>query len=98
MHHRWAEAAVCSTAFVFLAGCHHHQTLRSSIVRSNFIFEATVQQVSGTTLPDYVRADLQTLVVHVTRAFTAEFQEFVGQTVTVGLLPGSPVKTQSARV
>ena len=91
----WAKAAFLAAAFLALTGCHHHMLLRTSIVRSNFIFAATVQQVGGSGAPDFFRARRETLTVRVTRAFTAEFQEFVGQTVTIRLLADSPVKTRS---
>jgi hypothetical protein len=91
----WAKAAFLAAAFLALTGCHHQMLLRTSIVRSNFIFAATVQQVGSSGVPDFFRARRETLTVHVTRAFTAEFQEFVGQTVTIRLLADSPVKTRS---
>ena len=100
---QWGTAAalVCA-GFLALAGCHHKPIqpsgVRTSIVRSNFIFEATVQQVGGSTLPENFRGENETLVVSVTRAFTPEFQEFIGQTATVSVLPDSPVKARTAKV
>jgi hypothetical protein len=101
MNHRWAVAALLSAGFLPLPGCHKHlgsPSVRASIVRSNFIFEATVEQVGGSTLPDYFKTGEETLIVRVTRAFTPEFQEFLGQRVTVSLLADSPLKAKSTRV
>ena len=94
----WTGPAVAATGWLVLAGC-HHGGLRTSIVRSNFIFQATVQEVGGSRLPDYLQSSQgDTLVVRVDRALTAAFQEFEGQTVTASLVRDSPVRGRSVRV
>jgi hypothetical protein len=97
MNHCWEGAALLAAGFVVLAGC-HHRAARASIVRSNFIFEATVQQVGGSALPNYLRPGSETLIVKVIRALTGEFQEFEGQTVTASLVRDSRVGARSVRV
>ena len=89
--------ALLAAGFVVLAGC-HHGTSRASIVRSNFIFQATVQQVGGSTVPDYLKPGGETLIVSVVRTLTDGFQEFEGQTVTASLVRDSPVGARSVRV
>ena len=53
MNHCRSGSGYSGSRFRSVGGGCHHRSPRASIVRSNFIFEATVQQVGGSTLPDY---------------------------------------------